>query len=248
MNNEKLFNNFPKKRPVLPSRYRKIFKTYYKKNRDGKSGMTAISHIFEKWMHNMVAKDINKKIKKMETLEIGAGSLNHLPFEPQPAHYDIIEPFLWLYEGSSFLFRIRNIYSDISQISTKQKYDRIISIATFEHLCNLPEVIAKSGLLLKDDGQLRAAIPSEGELLWILTCQMTTGLEFRLKYGLDFSVFRRHDHVNNAVEISEILRYFFNEVKSKYFGLNKSLSLYQAFFCSNPNEKRCHDYLKSLQA
>ena len=66
--------------------------------------------------------------------------------------YDIVEPYEGLYKNSSELDRIRNIYADIATIEGEALYDRITAIATFEHITDLPEVVAKSCLLLKNNG------------------------------------------------------------------------------------------------
>ncbi|MGH9962066.1 MAG: hypothetical protein ACREBC_33880, partial [Pyrinomonadaceae bacterium] len=177
------------------------------------------------------------------TLEIGAGTLNHFPYEAQSTLYDIVEPFRYLYESSPNLTSVREIYSDISAIPRIAKYDRIISIATFEHICNLPEVVAQSALLLADEGQLRAAIPSEGTILWRLGWKFTTGVEFKRKHKLDYEVLMKHEHVNTAREIEEILRHFFSKVAQAAFGFNKSLSFYQFYACSKPRLDTCLNYL-----
>jgi hypothetical protein len=54
----------------------------------------------------------------------------------------VVEPFEALYKGSHECHRVKNFYKDISEISSGEKYDRIISCACFEHILNLPEVIA----------------------------------------------------------------------------------------------------------
>ena len=242
---QKIFPKFPKIRPTLPDEIKKIYKEHYKKNRDGKTAATFISKKLESWMHKMVASDLKDSDDK-STLEIGAGSLNQLEYEPIVSRYNIIEPFKELYENSKLLGRIRNIYLDIDNIPTTEKFDRITSVATFEHICDLPKVVAKSGLFLNDNGTLRAAIPSEGTILWHLGWKFTTGLEFRLKYKQNYGLLIKHEHVNTAAEISEILKYFFNQVSYKVFGLTKGLSLYQFFECSKPNTKKCTEYLNQI--
>src|SRR5262249_55975161 len=147
---------------------------------------SSLSQRMESWLHKQVAKDVLDSRGEKVTLEIGAGMLNQLRYEPVVGHYDIVEPFRELYEGSADLKRIRNIYNDIAEVPGNYRYDRITSVATFEHICNLPEVIAYCGLLLADNGKLRVSIPSEGTLLWTLGWKLTTGLEFRIKYGLDY--------------------------------------------------------------
>ena len=154
----------------------------------------------------------------VSTLEIGAGTLNHVPLEPRSQPYDIVEPFQRLFERSPHLSRVRNRFDDIAQVPWDLRFDRIISIAAFEHICNLPEVVARCGLLLHPRGCIRVAVPSEGTCLWRLAWGLTTGLEFRLRYRLAYGVLMRHEHVNTALEIRAIIKYFFDFTKTRYFG------------------------------
>ena len=193
-------------------------------------------------MHRKVAEDVTGSSPKA-TLEIGAGNLNQLPYEPHSQPYDIIEPFRELYESSPHRGRLRNIYEDISEIPSEQCYDRITSVAVLEHICNLPELVARAALLLADGGSFRAGIPSEGTILWRLGWQMTTGPAFRARHNLDYKVLMRYEHVNTAREIEEVLRYFFAETRTSVFGLVRSLSFYQFFACSKPALERCRNYL-----
>ncbi len=240
-----MFENFPKTRSVLPPEFQAIYADQYKENRDGGSKASGIAQKLESWMHRNVAADVQSGTEKA-TLEIGAGTLNQLPYEPKSKPYDIIEPFHSLFESSPLKDRIRNVYDDISEIPAGTKYDRIISIAAFEHICNLPEVIARSGLLLADGGNLRCGIPSEGTIMWKLGYTFSTGLEFKRKYNLDYEVLMRHEHVNTAREIEEVLRHFFADVEVKVFGVAKAISFYQFYACKQPQFERCSSYLAGL--
>jgi hypothetical protein len=193
-------------------------------------------------MHRKVAEDVRAEPSRA-TLEIGAGNLNQLPYEPLTTPYDIVEPFRELFEASPGLARIRTVYNDISEIPPHTKYDRVTSIAVLEHLCNLPELVARAALLLSDDGQFRAGIPSEGTLLWRLGWKTTTALDFRARYNLDYEVLMKYEHVNTACEIEEVLRYFFKVTRVSVFGVARSLSLYQFYACSLPDHSRCESYL-----
>jgi hypothetical protein len=241
-----MFDSFPKTRPRLSKEIQEIYVTQYKSNRRGETAASALSQRVESWLHKQVAKDVLDTRTRKVTLEIGAGTLNQLRFEPEVGPYDIVEPFRELYEGAPDLKRVRHIYADIAEIPGNHRYDRITSVATFEHICNLPEVISFCGLLLADNGKLRVSIPSEGTLLWTLGWKLTTGLEFRIKYGLDYGALMRHEHVNTAAEIEELLRYFFEEVERNVFGLTASFSLYQFYSCSGPVIERCRQFSKRL--
>ncbi|MEH6544757.1 MAG: hypothetical protein V7721_12545 [Porticoccaceae bacterium] len=243
-----MLNNYPKQRSPLPDTYQKIYHQHYKENRDGDSSASSLASKLERWMHRQVAGDADQMNPTTETLEIGAGTLNQLEHEVNIGNYDIVEPYTELYEQSSLTNRLRNTYADISQLPGSQHYDRITSIAAFEHICNLPEVIATCGLHLKARGHLRIAIPSEGTLLWTLGWKLTTGIEFRLRHGLDYGLLMSHEHVNTAREIDDLLHYFFCDVKIKSFGVCRSLSFYQFFVCADPNLSRCEDYLASIKS
>lgn len=238
-----LFSTFPKERPPLSPEYAAIYLKHYRNSREGNSKVLSLAKRAESWMHKKLAEDVKSGLPK-STLEIGAGTLNQLPYEPQSAPYDIVEPFHQLYQPSPSLARVRNIYDDIRDIPDGSRYERITSVAVLEHICNLPEVIARSGLLLVEGGQFRAGIPSEGTILWRLGWKSTTALAFKRRYGLDYEVLMKHEHVNSAREIEDVLRYFFAEVRGSVFGLARSLSFYQFYACAKPRRDECRTYLE----
>lgn len=241
------FAGFPKVRAPLPEAYQRIYAEHYKENRSGGSPASAMAQRMERWLHACVAADLRGADGDgIATLELGAGTLNQLGHEPAVGPYDVVEPFEALYADSPLLPRVRRVYADIAQVPADARYDRITSVATFEHICNLPEVVARSALLLKPGGCLRASIPSEGTPLWTLGYMLTTGLEFRLRHGLDYGVLMRHEHVNTAREIEDVLRAFFQRVDCKVFGASRGLSLYQFFACSEPDLERANAYLRQL--
>ncbi|MBK5291812.1 MAG: class I SAM-dependent methyltransferase [Acidobacteriia bacterium] len=237
------FDRFPKRRPPLPAEFARIYLAHYKTNREGKSPASWLSKKMEGWLHKQVAGEGCGLDCGAATLEIGAGTLNQLEYERREGPYDIVEPFRDLYECSPHLPRIRNIYDTIHQIPLSPVYGRITAIATFEHVCDLPQVVARSGLLLTTGGTLRVSIPSEGAPLWRLGWMLTTGLEFWLRHGTNYGVLLRHEHVNTAAEVEQVLRYFFANVSARVLGLNRRLSFYQSFICSHPIVTRCEAYL-----
>ncbi len=240
-----MFENYPKKRSQLPEAYASLYEEHYKTNRKGQTKASGLAQKMETWLHKKVAADVNVTHNK-KTLEIGAGTLNQLQYE-QSDYYDIIEPFTSLYTDSPLLSKINNIYKDIDDVDLSQKYDRIISIATFEHITDLPKVIAKAAILLDKTGTLRTSIPNEGTFLWTLGWKLTTGIEFKLKHGLNYKVMMQHEHVNTAREIEEVLYYFFHKNKCSTFGISKGIAFYRFYESSEPNLDAAHEYLNSLK-
>ena len=240
-----LIQRYPKTRPPLPDGIRAIHTAHYIENRVGGSPASALSRRIEYWLHGRVARDVKDDPAPRSTLEIGAGTLNQLDFEPAVGPYDIVEPFEDLYRNAPGLRRIRNIYGDIRNVPAENRYDRITSIATFEHVCDLPNVVGRTGLLLADGGVLRVSIPSEGTLMWGLAWRLTTGLEFRMRHGQDYGLLLKHEHVNTAAEIEGVLRFFYRNVRGACLGPCKQLSFYQYFECRDPDRGLCADYVRS---
>jgi len=229
---------YPKQRPALPARYQAIYAEHYRRNREGIGFASALSKQAESWMHRKVAADSRSGLT---TLELGAGNLNHVPFEPQSSIYDVVEELTELCRQSPHRDKVRTIYTSLSEISGIA-YDRIVSIATFEHQCDLPAVVATCGLLLAPGGILRVAIPSEGTFLWKAAWTISTGIAFQLRYGLSYDVLMRHEHVNTADEVYAVLQTFFTDTRRTQFGIRPQLSLYQFFECRNPNLEQCRRF------
>lgn len=235
---------FPKHRAPLPPAYAAIYTEHYLINRNGQSRATSLSSRLERWLHRTVAADVVASERPVTTLELGAGTLNQLAYEPARGPYDVVEPFTALFEGAPELARVRSVYADIRDVP-QQRYDRITSIAAVEHLVDLPAVVAQAVLRLQPHGQLRVSYPNEGTVLWRLGTRVT-GLEFRRRYGLDYRVLMRFEHVNTAAEIDAVLRHFFARVDESVFGVSRRLALYRFSACTGPRVEAARAYLDSL--
>lgn len=226
-----LLARFPKTRPTLPPRLAAIYTRQYLENRGGETPAASLSQRLERWLHLQVAADVRGAVAPPATLELGAGTLNQLAYEPAGGAYDIIEPFKALFAESPWLGGVRDAYDDIRQIPPDRRYARVTSVASLEHICDLPFVLARAARLMAAGGALRAAIPSEGGFLWALGWMATTGLEFRLRHGLDYGLLMAHEHVNDAREVETLVHALFEDVEIKSFGVGRQLSLYR-FLCA----------------
>ena len=230
---EAVLARFPKSRPPLPPELQAIYTRQYKENRAGATPAASASQRLERWLHRQVAADVAGGRAK-PTLEIGAGTLNQLHFEPANPAYDIVEPFEELFRDSPLKDRVRRVFADVREAPAAPTYARITSVAALEHICDLPAVLARASRLLTEDGVLRTAIPSEGGFLWKLGWMCTTGLEFRLRHGLDYGLMMAHEHVNDAYDIETLVRALFEEVEVRSFGLGRQLSLYRFLAARRP--------------
>jgi hypothetical protein len=242
MDNSRILEKFPRIRIELPEEYRRIYEQHYLDSREGQSKTTSLVKRLETWLHKKVAEDVAAGGNHFSTLEIGSGTLNHLAFEPVSNSYDAVEPFALLYQQSPMRSKVRRIFGDIMEIDGVT-YDRIISIATFEHVTDLPAMVAKAATLLNEKGHLRVSVPNEGTILWRLGTYVT-GFAFRKKYGLDYQLLMRYEHINTAGEIEEVLRYFFRSVRVSVLGLNRKLAFYRFCDCRDVIEENLAAYLR----
>src|SRR5947208_1024660 len=93
--------NFPKSRNPLPPAYQRVYKEMYFCSREGGTLFARAALWLEQWMHREVARD-----RIFPLLEIGAGTLNHVPFEEPFGEYDVVEPQPFLYEGKNAAQRL----------------------------------------------------------------------------------------------------------------------------------------------
>ena len=243
MNCEGILKSYPRERPSLSQAHQKHYVTQYKINREGASAIDKAAKILEKWMHKKVSSQKGEAI-----LELGAGTLNHLEYEPNIEAYDIVEPFKSLYEDKTQIGCIRAAYDTIQAIPSINRYRRIVSIAVLEHLTNLPADVAKSALLLEDGGVFQAGIPSEGGLLWWLGWRFSTGIAYYLRTGLDYGVIMRHEHVSNARDIIQIVNYFYDDVEITRFPLPfLQLSFYTYIEARRPRAMAARKFLDGLE-
>jgi len=237
-----LIHSYPRVRPPLTSAHEAVYVQEYKINRGDTGLLYKMVSRLETWGHRRIALcDLQGDI-----LEIGSGSLNHIRYEPRFAQYDCIEPFEELYSESPYLDRVRSMYQDIDEIDRERTYARILSVAVLEHLDDLPNVVAKSALLLRSGGIFQAVIPTEGGFLWGASWRLTTGVAYRLRTGLDYKTLMRHEHVNGSKEILAIIRYFFGSVKISRFPLSGyHTSFYTYVEASQPDTNLAIKYVDS---
>lgn len=234
-------SSYPRNRPPLSINHRRVYLDHYKENREGTGILTRCKIKAEGWMHRRIA----ARQYGNDILEIGAGTLNHLVYEPDHLIYDAVEPFRDLWESQSQRQRLRDIYKELEDIPAGRRYDRVISIAVLEHLTELPRIMAAAALRLRPGGRFQAGIPSEGGFLWGAAWRLTTGVKFRLGTGLSYADIMRHEHVNDAPEIMWLARWLFARVETERFPfLGHHVSFYTVFEAHEPRVRRCEEVLE----
>ncbi len=238
-----LIATYPRTRRAMPPKLASIYQDIYLTSRDGKTFLYRITQALEGWMHRKVAAG---SAAGRSVLEVGGGTLNQLKWESAGQTYDVVEPWKSLYDGRPEMAKVRAFYADVADVPRENRYDRIISIATLEHVLDLPRMVAEAAIRLAPGGTFSAGIPSEGGMLWGLSWRASVGLAFRLRTGLNYGDLMRHEHVSGAREIRAVVSYFFHRCRVKRFPTPlHHLSLYTFLDCEEPRLDRCQAILDS---
>ena len=237
-----LIGKYPKKRPPLNNKLKKIFDLEYKKNRSN-----FLSQLSESWLHFAIK---GRKEFLNKTLEIGAGSLNHLPYEniKNNKKYDVIEPKKFLYENNKNKKFINKFYKNLNNVPNN-KYDRIISSAVLEHLEDLPKYLFLSTKKLKKKGYQSHSIPCEGYPTWGIAWYLISGISFKIRTGQNFREVQKHEHINSYDEILSLINFFYKNVKIKFsypFFFTPFLSFYANITFDKPIKKNFKEYEKLI--
>mgnify|MGYP006107129771 FL=1 len=234
-----LIKKYPKRRPPLNKKLKKIFDFEYKKNRTN-----LLSQLSESWLHFSIK---GREEGFYTSLEIGAGTLNHIPYEKiERKKYDVIEPKKFLYKNNKNKVLVNKFYNNLNVVPNNN-YDRIISCAVLEHLEDLPKYLYLSTKKLKKNGFQSHSIPCEGYPVWDIAWYLMSGISFKLRTGQNFKDVQKHEHINNYDEILSLINFFYKkvEIKFSYPGFFiPSLSLYANITFSNPKKKNMERYKK----
>lgn len=233
--------HFPKKRPPLIEDLQKTYDKEYKSNRQ-----SFLSQMCESWLHFQIK---GRKDVDLKTLELGAGTLNHLTYEKweDGKVYDIIEPKKFLYEDSQDLHKIRSVFADLNDLPQKRSYDRIISCAVLEHLTNLPLFLAKSAFLMTEQGYQSHSIPVEGYPTWQAAWFLFNFPKYKSLNKCKSIL--KHEHVNNYDCIYGLVSFLYKVVQVKFsypLFVSPYVSFYASLTFSKPQLDVCEKVLKSF--
>ncbi len=167
----------------------------------------------------------------LRTLEIGAGSGEHLAYEEltkeQEQNYiavDIRENMISVLR--SRFPNIKAIIGDCQEpLDFEQGYfDRILAIHVLEHLPNLPQAVREIYRLCdKKRGVLSIVIPCEGSAAYTLARKISAQKVFEKRYKQSYKWLIEREHINLPEEIFEELAPYFKRVSSSFFPIPVSM-------------------------
>ena len=213
-------NKWPKLFPPLTEEQQRIsndFMKYWHDVLPKKYGFV------DRFNHTYAVKNAPKNF--LRTLEIGAGTGEHLEYEQltetQEANYVAVDI------RANMVAALRSRFPNIQAIEGDcQKkmdfedgfFDRILAIHVLEHLPNLPAAVKEIHRLCdKKKGALSIVIPCEGSFAYTLARKISAQRIFEKRYKQSYRWFIEREHINLPSEILEELSPYFSQVSSTYF-------------------------------
>jgi ubiquinone/menaquinone biosynthesis C-methylase UbiE len=150
------------------------------------------------------------------TLEIGAGSGEHLLYETLGPEQ--LKGYYALDFRDNMCRQIRERFHDVHVVAADCQhqlpfrdnfFDRVLAIHVLEHLPDLPSAIREAHRVCKKDGTLIVVIPCEGGLLYGLARRISAQRIFEKRYKQSYRWFIEHEHINRPEEIIEELSAYF---------------------------------------
>jgi ubiquinone/menaquinone biosynthesis C-methylase UbiE len=223
-------NKWPKQFPPLTAEQQRISDDFMKHWHDVLPNRFGV---IDRFNHSFPVKHRPRSF--LRTLEIGAGTGEHLEYEQLTAEQRQNYYALELRENMSA--EIRRRFPDIKTITgdCQQRlpfddgfFDRIMAIHVLEHLPNLPATIREMHRLCHPErGEFSIVIPCEGRLAYTLARKVSAQRIFEKRYKQSYRWFIEREHVNRPEEILEELAPYFEIGGQSFFPLKVP-----AYFCN----------------
>lgn len=158
---------------------------------------------------------------RWRTLELGAGSGGHLPFEPlERQDYHCIE----LRDGMAQEIKRRfpSVTTVVGDCQQRIPYDdaffdRVVVVHVLEHLPNLPAAIAEVSRVLKPGGLFSVVLPCDPGLAYQVARKISAERLFRARYRMPYGWLIRREHINSPREILSVVGERFEIFDKSYF-------------------------------
>lgn len=181
----------------------------------------ATSYLFNK-SHQLMEKNIPYK-EYNEILEVGAGIHPHIKY--------ISHKFKNYYccENSKFTINflkknypsIKTIYLESEKISINKKFDRIILSHSLEHIYKPEVLLLKLYSLLKKNGLMSIAIPTDPAILYRFMRFFKKKFFSNYKITeIEYDYINSIEHINSFFNNDVIIKYLFKNYKKYYYPFN----------------------------
>jgi len=178
---------------------------------------------FEKFNHRYPIQHIPNDF--LHTLEIGAGTGEHLHYESlsdiQLKNYHAVEI------RKNILQQLQHNHPSINTLPVDcQQHlpfaddyiDRVLAIHILEHLPNLPAAIKEIYRSLnKKTGFLSVVIPCEGGMAYQCCRKISAERLFKKRYKMSYDWFINREHINQPTEIIQELLPYFSLIDKTFF-------------------------------
>ncbi|WP_323594879.1 class I SAM-dependent methyltransferase [Aliarcobacter butzleri] len=190
--------------------YEECYVKFYHDTQKGTIG-TVVNHFGFKIMSQI---DLTNKV----VLEVGPGRIDHLDYnQTKPQKYilvDINKDYLDISAKRLQEYDIENIETIEVQGIKDNSVDIAVSFHQLEHIYELDDYIQELKRVIKPNGLLIGAVPTEGGVAWGLGRFLTSRRYAMNKMGLNYDKIICWEHPNFVNKIKKTLEKNFTNIKS----------------------------------
>lgn len=153
-------------------------------------------------------------------LEIGCGLGRHLGFVPEENKQNYVAmdfDFPLLQKASAKHDAPAFIAGSVLQLPfPADTFDGVLSTYVLEHIQDLDQAFTEIKRVLKPNGKLLLALPTEGGLFWDLGRRLVVKPAFEKKYHINYDKIIAWEHRHSITEIMVLMRNYFEIETKKY--------------------------------
>tara|TARA_Y100000590_G_scaffold1599_1_gene1980 strand:+ start:9912 stop:10580 length:669 start_codon:yes stop_codon:yes gene_type:complete len=181
----------------------------------------ATSYLFNK-SHELMEKNIQNK-EYPNILEVGAGPHPHINYVSHKfKNYYCLENSLFAIKYLNKNFpNIKTVYSKNGKLNIAKKFDRIILSHSLEHIYKPESLLKKLYSLLKKNGVISIAIPTDPALMYRFLRFFKKKIFSKYKISeVEYDYINAIEHINSYYNNKAIIKYHFNNLKQYYYPFN----------------------------
>jgi ubiquinone/menaquinone biosynthesis C-methylase UbiE len=172
--------------------------------------------------HRLIEKPFQPGLRVGRVLEVGGGGHSHLPYVAHSFdHYVIVDVDPRMLRAAASVAAAERVPTIAVADARRLPYadgtfDRLVSVYSLEHL-NDPHLALKEwARVVRDDGVISIAVPTEGGLAWAAGRYVSTRRTYR-RLGYDYDYIVAREHVNTCARLVALIRHYFPDRDERWY-------------------------------
>jgi phosphatidylethanolamine/phosphatidyl-N-methylethanolamine N-methyltransferase len=178
--------------------------------------------------HRFIEKPFDESTHFGRVLEVGAGTGHHMDYVRHSYDEYVLSDI-----SDDLLAKARMAHGDKEKLTFEiadatnlpyedNSFDRLVSVYNLEHLPAPHEVLQEWARVVKPNGVISIAIPTEGSLAWNTGRYLTSRRSFK-KEGLNLDYIIAREHINAGYRLISLIKHYFPNMQDHWYPMRLPL-------------------------